>query len=105
LVIFTIHNVFILWSDAENAASQAANDVDAAPVIGPATVPGADESIKIKVDHNKVYDVQDRVEGVRDGTKNVDDEQGIIEDLGARVIDSAHVVLNRYPNHPECLIS
>ncbi len=105
LVIFTIHNVFILWSGAENAASQAANDVDAAPVIGPATVPGADESIKIKVDHDKVYDVQDTVEGVRDGTKNVDDEQCIIEDLGARVIDSAHVVLNRYPNHPECLIS
>jgi hypothetical protein len=38
-----------LWSGAENAASQTANDVDTAPVISLATVPGVDESIKIKV--------------------------------------------------------
>jgi hypothetical protein len=68
-----------LWSDAETAASQTANDVDTAPVIGLATVPRADESI------------------------NVDNEQGIIEDLAARVIDGAHVILNRYLNHPERL--
>jgi hypothetical protein len=74
-------------------------------VIGPATVPGTDESIKLKDDHDKVYGVQDTVEGVREGTKNVNDEQGIIEGLGARVIDSAHVVLNRYPNHLERLLS
>jgi len=54
-----------LWSDAENAARQtAANDPDTAPVV-----PGAD------------------------GTSNVDNEQGIIEDLGAGVIDGAHVIL------------
>jgi hypothetical protein len=69
------------------------------------TVPGADESIKIKVDDDKVYGVQDTVEGVLDGlgTRNVDNEQGVIEDLAARVIDGAHVILNRYLNHPERL--
>jgi hypothetical protein len=92
-----------LWSDAENMASQPANDIDTAPVMGLATVPGADESIKIKVDDDKVHDAQDTVEGVRDGTRNVDNEQGIIEDLGARVIDGALVILNRYLNHPERL--
>jgi hypothetical protein len=92
-----------LWLDAENAASQTANDVDTAPVIGLVTVPGADESIKIKVDDDKVYGVQDTVEGVLDGMRNVDNEQGIIEDLAARVIDGAHVILNRYLNHPERL--
>jgi hypothetical protein len=82
-----------LWSDAENAAgpSQTANDVDTAPVIDLSTVPGADESREIKVDD--------------DGTRNVDNEQGIIEDTGARVIDGAHVILDRlgYLNHPERL--
>jgi hypothetical protein len=92
-----------LWLDAKNAASQTANDVDTAPVIGLVTVPGADESIKIKVDDDKVYGVQDTVEGVLDGMRNVDNEQGIIEDLAARVIDGAHVILNRYLNHPERL--
>jgi hypothetical protein len=55
-----------LWSDAENAAgpSQMANDVDTAPVIGLSTVPGA--------------------------TRNVDNEKGIREDIGARFIDGAH---------------
>ena len=42
----------------------AANDLDTAPVV-----PG------------------------EDGTSNVDNEQGIIEDLRARVIDGAHVIL------------
>jgi len=70
-------------------------------VIGVATVPRADESIK--VDNDKVHGVQDTAEGVRDGTRNVDNEQGIIEDLGARVIDGAHVILSRYLNHPEGL--
>jgi hypothetical protein len=92
-----------LWSDAENAASQTANDVDTAPVIGLATGPGTDESIKIKVDGDKMHGVQDTIEGVRDGTRNVDNEQGIIEDLGARVIDGTHAVLKRYLNHPERL--
>jgi hypothetical protein len=92
-----------LSSDAENAASQTANDVDTAPVIGLVTVPGADESIKIKVDDDKVIGIQDTVEGVRDGTRNVENEQGVTEDLGARVIDGAHVILNRYLNHPERL--
>jgi len=50
-----------LWSDAENAASQTANDVGTAPVIGLATVPRADEG---NVDNDKVYGVQDTVEGV-----------------------------------------
>ena len=62
-----------LCSDAENAASQTANDLDTAPV------PRAD------------------------GTSNVDNEQGAIEDLGARVIGGAHVILNRYLYHPERL--
>ena len=61
-----------LWSDDENAANQTANDVGTAPLIGLATVPGADESIKTKAD------------------------DGIIEDLGARLMDGAHVILNRY---------
>jgi hypothetical protein len=65
-----------------------------------AIVPGADESIKIKADDNKVHAVQDAVEGVRDGTRNVDNEQSIIEDLGARVIDGAQSFL---ANHPERL--
>jgi hypothetical protein len=91
-----------LWSDAENAASQTAKDVDTVPVIGLATVPG-DESIKIKVVDDKVHGVQDAVEGVRDGTRNVDNEQGITEDLGARVIDGPHIILNQYLNHSERL--
>jgi hypothetical protein len=70
-------------------------------VIGLATVPGAGESIRIKVDDDKLYSVQDTVKGVRDGTRSVDNEQGIIEDLGARVIDGAHVVLNQFLNHTE----
>jgi hypothetical protein len=94
-----------LWPDAENTASQTANDVDTALVIGLETVPEADESIKIKVDDDKVYGVQDTVEGVRDGTRDVENERGIVEDLGARVIDGAHVILNRYLNHPELLYS
>jgi hypothetical protein len=85
-----------LWSDAENVASQTANDVDTAPGIGLMTVPGAGESIKIKVE-------EDTVEGVRDGTRNVDNEQGIIEDPGARVIDGAHVILHQYLNHTKRL--
>jgi hypothetical protein len=88
-----------LWSDAENAASQTANNIDTAPMIGPAT----DKSIKIKVDDDRVHSVQDTVEGVRDGTRNVENEQGIIEDLGARATDGAHAILNRYVNHPEPL--
>jgi hypothetical protein len=82
-----------------------ANDVDTAPVIGLGTVSGADESIKRKVDNDndKAHGVQDTVEGVRDGTRNVDNEQGIIEDLGARFIDGAHTILNRYLNHLERL--
>jgi hypothetical protein len=72
-------------------------------VIGLATVPGADETIKIKADDDKVCGIQDTVEGVRDGTRNVENELGIIEDLGARVIDGAHVILSRYLNHPERL--
>jgi hypothetical protein len=94
-----------LLSDAENAASQIADDVDTAPVIGLATVPGADGSVKIKDDDDKVHGVQGTIEGVRDGTMNVDNEQGIIEDPGARVIDGAHVILDRlgYLNHPERL--
>ena len=63
-----------LWSDAENAASHTPNDVDMNTVT---------------------------IELVQDGTRNVDNEQGIIEDLEARDIDSAHVILNRYLNHPE----
>jgi hypothetical protein len=98
LVIFTIY--MSLLSDAENATSQTANKVDTAPVIGLATVPAVG-SIKIKDDDDKVHGVQGTIEGVRDGTRNVDNEQGIIEDLGARVIDGAHVILNRYLNHPE----
>jgi hypothetical protein len=82
-------------------ASQTANDVDTAPVIGLATIPGADKSIQIRVDDGKVLGVWDTIEGVRDGTTNVDKEQDIIENPGARVIDGAHVVLNRYLNHPE----
>jgi hypothetical protein len=96
-----------LWSDAENAAgpSQTANDVDTAPVIALSTVPGADESRKIKVDDDKEHGAPGTIEGVRDGTRNVDNEQGIIEDTGARVIDGAHVILDRlgYLNHPERL--
>jgi hypothetical protein len=88
-------------SDAENAAIRTANDVDTAPVIGLATVPEADESIKM-VDDDKVHGVPDTVETVRDGTRDVDDEQGIKIDLGARVIDGAHVTVNRL-NHPERL--
>ena len=74
-------------------------------MIGLATVPGADETIKIKVDDDKVHGVQDTIEGVRDGSRNVEDEQGTIEDIEARVrvIDGAHVILNRYLNHPKCL--
>ena len=83
-----------LWSDAKNAASQTANDVDTVPVIGPATVPGTDESIKIKVDGDKVHGVQDTVECVRDGTRNVDNKQGTIEDFAARVIDGRHAILD-----------
>jgi len=81
-----------LWSDVENAASpsQTANDVDTAPVIDLATVPGADGRIKMVDDEG--HDVQD-FEAVKDRTRNVDDEQGIIEDLGPRVIDGAHVIL------------
>jgi hypothetical protein len=101
LVIFTIY--MSLLSDAENAASQTANDADTVTVIGLATVPGADGSIKIKDDDDKVHGLQDMVEGVRDGTRNVDNEQGIIEDIGARVIDGARVILKRYLNHPERL--
>jgi hypothetical protein len=67
------------------------------------TVPGADGSIKIKDDDDKVHDVQDTDEGVRDGTRNVDNEQGIIEDLEARVIYDAYVILDRYLDHPERL--
>lgn len=84
-----------LWSDAENAASQTANDVDTAPALGLGTVAG-DESIKIEDDNDKAHGVQNTAEGVRDGTRNVDNEQDIIEDLGARVIDGAHAILNRY---------
>jgi hypothetical protein len=73
-----------LLSDAENAASQSVNDVDTAPVIGLATVPGADERIKLKVD-DEAHGVQDTIEGVRDGTRSVDNDQ---------VIDGAHVILN-----------
>ena len=91
-----------LLSDAENPASQTANDVGAAPVKGLATLTGADESIKT-ADDDKVHGVQDTVEGVRDGAKNVEDEQDIIEDIGASAIDGAHVILNRYLNHPERL--
>ena len=76
----------LLWLDTENEASQTANDVDTA-VINLATVPGADERIKINVDDTKVHSVQNMVEGARDGTRNVDSEQNVIEDLGARVID------------------
>jgi hypothetical protein len=92
-----------LWSDAENAASQAANDVDMASAIGPATVSGANESIKIKVDDDKVHGVQDAAKGVREGTRSVGNEQDIIEDRGVRVIDGARVIRNRYLNHPERL--
>ncbi|KAF8490160.1 hypothetical protein F5888DRAFT_1136225 [Russula emetica] len=48
-------------NNAENAASQTANDVDTASVIGLATAPGADENIKIKVDNDKVDDLEVRV--------------------------------------------
>ena len=81
-----------LWSDAENAASQAANVVDTVPVMGLATVPKADKSQKI-VEDEKVHGVQETVEAARDGTKDVDNGQGIIEDIGTRVIDGAHVIL------------
>jgi hypothetical protein len=73
------------------------------PVAGPATVAGADESIRINADDDKVHGVQDTVEGVRDGTRNVDSEQGIIEDLGSRVIEGPNAILNRHINHPERL--
>ena len=71
-------------------------------IVGIATIlPGADKSIK-KVEDNKAHPIQDSVEGVRDGTRNVDNEQGIVE-YGARVIDGAHAVLSRYLSHPEQL--
>jgi hypothetical protein len=89
-------------SDAENAAIRTANDVDTAPGIGLATVPGADESIKM-VEDDKVHGIQNTVEVVRNGTRDVDDEQGIKEDLGERFSDGAHVILNKYLNHPERL--
>lgn len=114
-----------LWSDSEDAASQMANDVDTVPVIGLATVPGAEEIIKVKADDDKVHGVQDPIEGFPDGTRNFDNEQGIIEDFfssystledpvlvsdewfivapsqaGARVIDGTHVIV-QYVNHPE----
>ncbi|KAN0118303.1 hypothetical protein V8E52_005279 [Russula decolorans] len=76
-------------NDAENAASQTANNIDTAPMIGPAT----DKSIKIKVDDDRVHSVQDTVEGVRDGTRNVENEQGIIEDLGARATDGDEKII------------
>ena len=60
--------------------------------MGLATVPGADETKKM-VDDEKVHGVQDTVEVVRDGTKDVDDGQRIVEDIGTRVIDGAHVIL------------
>jgi hypothetical protein len=63
-----------------------------------------DESIRINVDDEEVHGIQDAVEGVQDDTRNVDNGQGIIEDLGARVIDGAHVILNQYSSHPERLI-
>jgi hypothetical protein len=91
-----------LWSDADNTASQTAYDVDTVPATGPATVHGVDESIRIN-DDDKVHGVHDAVESVRDGTRNVDSEQGIIEDLGSRVIEGAHVILNRHLNHLERL--
>ena len=82
-----------LWSDAESAVSPTANDVDIAHVIGPATVPRADE--------RKANVVQDTVDDFRDGIRNVDNEQGITEDLGTRVIDGTYVILERYLNHLE----
>jgi hypothetical protein len=33
-----------------------------------------------------------------------DNEQGIIEDLGAGVIEGAHVIFNRFLSHLECLL-
>jgi hypothetical protein len=76
-----------LWSDAETAASQTTNDFHTVPVIGTATVPRGIDS--------EVHGTGDTVEGVRDGTRNVDNEQGIIEDLGAREIDSgANIIHN-----------
>ena len=59
--------------------------------------------MKIKADDDEMHDVQDTVEGAREGTRNVDNEQGTIEHLGARDLDGAHVILNRYLNHPERL--
>ena len=70
-------------------------------MIGLATVSRADESIK--VDNDKAHGIQDTVEDVRDGTRNVDNKQGSIEDLGARVTDGAHVIFSRYLNRPERL--
>ncbi|KAI0280610.1 hypothetical protein BGY98DRAFT_311095 [Russula aff. rugulosa BPL654] len=80
-------------NNAESSARQTANDVDTAPVIvGIATIlPGADKSIK-KVEDNKAHPIQDSVEGVRDGTRNVDNEQGIVE-YGARVIDGDEMIV------------
>lgn len=62
-------------------------------MTGLATVPGADESVIIEVDDDKVHGIHDTVVGVRDGARNVDNEHGIIEDFGASVIDGPHVIL------------
>jgi len=65
--------------------------------------PRVDESIKINVDHDhdKVHGIQDTVESVQNGTRNVDNEQGIIKGLGAGTVDGAHDTIYQYPSHPE----
>ena len=83
------HSQCFLYLDAENVASQIANDVGTPPVNGLETVSETDESIKMVVD-DKVHGVQDMVQGVRDGTSNVTNEQAIMEDF----VDGTHVILN-----------
>jgi hypothetical protein len=52
-------------------------------------------SVFIRSDTQKVagQTAQDTVGSVRDGTRNIDNELGITEDLGARVIDGACIIL------------